>query len=337
MPATQAARLCPDAVWVAPRFQHYRDISRRLFETVDRLIPAVEQVSIDEAYGDLTGWAGDFAAAQRIAGDLKQQLFQLEGLTASVGLAAQRFVAKIASDLEKPNGLVTILPEQAAARLAPLSVRVIPGIGPKLEARLRLCQVRRVGEILEAPRAWLIEQLGVETTQWLCERATGIDPRPIEPARTRQQISEERTYEIDLHAASEIERELLARADGIAHELRRRGLVARTITLKARDDQFRTITRSHTLDRPTDLTDELHRVAVTLWRERVDFGRRGVRLLGVGVRELVAAESVPRPLFPEEDRDKRRRAAQASDALRQRFGDDVVRPARLLRSEPRDD
>jgi DNA polymerase-4 len=337
MPSTQAARLCPDAVWVAPRFQHYRDISRRLFETVDRMIPAIEQVSIDEAYGDLTGWAGDFTAAQRIAGELKQQLFQLEGLSASVGLAAQRFVAKIASDLEKPNGLVTILPEQAAARLAPLSVRVIPGIGPKLEARLRLCQVRRVGEILEAPRAWLIEQLGVETTQWLCERAAGIDPRPIEPSRTRQQISEERTYEIDLHSASEIERELLARADGVAHELRRRGLVARTITLKARDDQFRTITRSHTLDRPTDLTDELHRVAVTLWRERVDFGRRGVRLLGVGAKELVAAECVPRPLFPEEARDKRRRAAQASDTLRQRFGDDAVRPARLLRSEPRDE
>ncbi len=336
MPSVRAARLCPAAVWVTPRFSLYREASERIFALAGRSVPRLEQVSIDEAYGDLTGWCVDFEAAKALATTLKQDISDTERLTASIGVAPNRFLAKLASDLEKPNGLVTIRPEEAQSRIAGLSVRAIPGVGPKLQARLRLFEVKTIGEILRVKENWLIEEFGAETTAWLLQRARGQDETPVGEERERQQISEERTYERDLTAARTIERELLARAEGVSAELRSRSLVARTVTLKARDANFRTVTRSLTLDQPTDLTSEVHRAALSLWRERVDFGNRGVRLLGVGVKELLPVTQLPRLLFADERRDKERAAERAADTLRERFGAAAVKPARLLKPPDRD-
>ncbi|MFN7966687.1 MAG: DNA polymerase IV [Acidobacteriota bacterium] len=336
MPSVRAARLCPSAVWVTPRFDLYRDSSERIFSLVERSVPRLEQVSIDEAYGDLSGWCADFDAATALARALKQEISETERLTASIGVAPNRFLAKLASDLEKPNGLVAIQPHEAQSRIAGLSVRAIPGVGPKLQARLRLFDVKSIGEILRVREDWLIEEFGVETAAWLRQRARGEDDTPIGEEHERRQISEERTYERDLTAAKTIERELLARAEGVSAELRSRNLVARTVTLKARDADFRTVTRSITLEQPTDLTSEVHRAALQLWRERVDFGNRGVRLLGVGVKELLLASQAPRLLFADERRDKERAAERAADSLRERFGAAAVKPARLLKPPDRD-
>lgn len=330
MPSVQAARLCPQAIWVAPRPELYRQTGAAIFRLVEREIPVVEQVSVDEAYGDLTGWARDFADAEQRARELKTAIQTAHGLTASIGLAACRYVAKLASDLEKPDGLVTILPTEAASRIATLPVRAIPGVGPKLEARLRLFQVRQIGDLLRVNAAWMVEEFGVATWGWLLQRARGVDDTPIGDSRARQQISEERTYRHDLHDPLRIERELLARVEGIATELRRRGLLAAVVTLKVRDGQFRTLTRSTTLKQPTDVTSEIHRAALSLWRERVDFGDRGVRLLGVGLKDLLPVDSAPRTLFPDERREKERAAERAADRLRARFGEDAVRLARLI-------
>jgi DNA polymerase-4 len=331
MPSVQAARLCPAAIWVSPRFGLYRETSERIFNLVGARVPRLEQVSIDEAYGDLTGWVDGVSDARALAERLSHEIQESERLTASIGIAPNRFLAKLASDWNKPNGLTVIEGEEAQARIAPLSVRAIPGVGPRLEARLRLLEIRRIGDILTARQEWLREELGAEAFAWLTARARGEDDSPVGEVHQRQQISEERTYGRDLTSARTIERELLARAEGVAGELRRRDLLAHTITLKARDARFRTVTRALTLEQPTDLTSEIHRAALRLWRERVDFGGRGVRLLGVGAKQLIPIGGQQSTLFPDERRERERAAERAADALREKFGDAAVRPARLLR------
>lgn len=331
MPSVRAMRLCPDAVWLPPDFCLYHEVSTRIFALVERVVPAVEQVSIDEAYGDLTGVARDLADGAALARELKAAIRQAERLTASAGVAPCRFLAKVASDLEKPDGLVTIGPADVERVLWPLSVRVIPGVGPKLQEHLARLGARTVGDLAHADERLLRRELGVATAHFLKERARGEDDAPIETWHERKQVSEERTYAEDLAGEAAIEEELFARADGIAAELRRRELVARNVAVKLRDASYRTITRSRTLDEPTDLAAEIYEVARELWRAADEFRGRGLRLLGVAARELRAARDVPPPLFPDEQRERARRVARAADALRERFGESAARPARLVR------
>ena len=330
MPAVTAARLCPDGVWVAPRFALYSETSRRIFELFAAASPIVEQVSVDEAYGDLAGLARTPEEGIAIARRLKEEIRAKESLTASAGVSYCRFLAKIASDLEKPNGLVLLRREDVRGRLWALPARVIPGVGPKTAERLKRIGVVTVGELAKVPEPRLAAEFGELWARHLHERALGEDDTPVEPGGERKQVSEERTYLEDLTTFEQIERELLARAEGVAADLRRRGVMARTITLKARDNTFRTVTRARTLDEPADLASELHRAAVALYRERVDFGGRGVRLLGLGAKDLVPASEIPPVLFPDERKERERRVARAADELRTRFGKDAARPARLL-------
>jgi nucleotidyltransferase/DNA polymerase involved in DNA repair len=332
MPSVTAARLCPDAVWVAGRMGLYKEVSRRIFALLDEIAPIVERVSIDEAYADLTGVAPELADAAALARTLKERIREQERLTASAGVAPCRFLAKIASDLEKPDGLVLLPRDEIPRRLWPLPVRVIPGVGPKMSAQLGRLGVRTVGELARLPEEALRRRLGARTARFLARRARGLDDAPIVPEHERKQISEERTYVDDLHDRHLVERELLVHADAVAAELRRRELVGRTVVLKVRDERFHTVTRSHTLEEPTDLAREIHAVAVDLFRRRIDLGGRGVRLLGVGVKELRPLRELPPTLFPDEARERARAAARTADALRARFGRDALRPASLLQA-----
>jgi DNA polymerase-4 len=333
MPSVRAMRLCPGATWLPPNFPLYHEVSTRIIALVERVVPVVEQVSIDEAYGDLTGVARDLADGAALALELKTAIHAAERLTASAGVAACRFLAKVASDLEKPDGLVTIGPGDVERVLWPLSVRVIPGVGPKLQEHLARLGARTVGDLARADERLLRREFGAATAHFLKERAHGEDDAPIESWHERKQVSEERTYGEDLSGDAAIEQELFARADGIASELRRRELVARNVAVKLRDASYRTITRSRTLDEPTDLAAEIYEAARGLWRAADEFRGRGLRLLGVAARELLAARDVPPPLFPDEQRERARQLARAADALRERFGDRAARPARLVRRD----
>lgn len=331
MPSVTAERLCPDAIWVHGRMELYREVSRHVMAMLHDIAPIVEQVSVDEAYADLTGVAKSLDEGGRIAEELRARIRDEERLTASAGIAPCRFLAKIASDLRKPDGQVVLGQDAIETVLWPLATRVIPGVGPKLAEKLARFGMKTVGDIARRDERFLLTHFGAQTARFLRDRSHGIDERPIEPEQERKQISEERTYTVDLQTKEEIARELRARAEGVAHDLRRKGLLGKSVVLKVRDENFVTLTRTRALEEPTDLAQEIFDVGWRLFQERVDLGGRGVRLLGLGVKDLVAQKDVTPSLFPDAQRERARRAAQAADALREKFGDDAVKPARLVR------
>ncbi len=337
MPSVTAERLCPQGIWVAPRFTVYREVSGRVFTLFRELAPVVEQTGVDEAYADLTGAVAGFDEAAALARRFKDEVRRREQITVSAGLSYCRFLAKIASDLEKPDGLVVIRREDVPKRLWPRPVRVLPGVGPKSADRLLRMGIKTVGELARCPEQRLKREFGPAMTGYLVERARGEDDTPIEEGGERKQISEERTYRTDLRRPEEIEREILARCEGVAAELRRKDVLARTVVIKVRDGEYHTVTRTRTTPEPLDLAADLHRVAVQLFRQRVNLKGRGVRLLGVAAKDLVPASEVAPTLFPDERRERARAFARAADHLRDRFGDDALVPARLLEPKPRKD
>ncbi len=330
MPSVVARRCCPNAVWIHGHMSRYRDCSRRIFNLLREALPVVEQVSVDEAYAELTGFSPSLGRARDLAEELKEMIYHEEGLTASIGLASCRFLAKIASDLDKPDGLVVIRPKELRPRIHPLSVRKIPGVGPKMAARLQRLGVTTIGQLAAVDEALLRRHFGVSASTFLAARARGEDETPINLVQPQRSISEERTYLEDLVDDERICRELLARAEGVARALRDKELCARCVVLKARDERFHTVTRHHTFDVPTDLSEEIFAAVRELWRKKVDFGGRGVRLLGVGASQLVPRRELPGTLFPDAERERSRKVARATDELRRRFGNAAIRPGRLI-------
>jgi DNA polymerase-4 len=329
MPSVTAQRLCPQATWLPGRMQRYSSVSqslRRLFESVT---PVMEPLSIDEAFLDLTGIAHDLPAGQKIAEDLKRQIQSELLITGSVGVAANKFLAKIASDMDKPDGLVILATEDVPRLLWPLPVRRLWGVGPKMEERLRRLSIQTVAQLASTPLSRLEQTIGKRAAEHLKNLAAGIDDRPVVTDSLRGSISEERTYAHDLHDQEIIDRAFLARAEGVARDLRRKGMLARTVTLKVRADDFTTWTRSHTLTKATDLTETLMTTARDLFRQRIHLEGRGVRLLGVGAGNLIPRGQQQEDLFPDEEMVRARRLARATDAIRSRYGDEAVTRARL--------
>jgi nucleotidyltransferase/DNA polymerase involved in DNA repair len=330
MPSLTAERLCPQATWMPVRMDRYVEVSRRLRQIFDATTPRVEPLSIDEAFLDLTGVAAvrTLEDGRRIAADLKAQIVRTEGLTASVGVAPNKFLAKIASDLEKPDGLVVFPLEEVPSRLWPLAARRLWGVGPKTEKVLDRAGLHTIGDVAKSPVATLETIVGENWGAQLHALAHGLDDRPVEPDRAARSISEERTYAEDLHDPDAIDRELLARAEGVARALRAEGLRGRTVHLKVRTGDFKTITRAHTLEQPTDLAEPIVAAARALLRERVELKGRGIRLLGVGMSGLGPASS--EGLFTDPGEERVRRATRAADALRKRLGEAAITRARLL-------
>ncbi|MDX9735762.1 MAG: DNA polymerase IV, partial [Thermoanaerobaculia bacterium] len=220
MPSVTAERLCPDAVWLPGRMSLYVDVSRRIREVLDGFSPLVEPLSIDEAFLDLTGIAHDLADGRRIAAEIKREIRDRERLTGSAGVAPNKFLAKVASDLEKPDGLVVIPLEEVPTRLWPLPVERLWGVGPKTAERLREQGLVRIVDLVNAPSGRLARILGEGSAEHLLALAHGRDDRAVQPGREAKSISEERTYGEDLTRPADIDKALLARADGVARELR---------------------------------------------------------------------------------------------------------------------
>jgi DNA polymerase-4 len=326
MPIRQARALCPDAVFVPVDGRRYAAVSRQVMEILRRFTPQVEPISIDEAFLDVTASRALFGDGKAIARRIKAAIRGELELTASVGVATTKLVAKIASDLEKPDGLVVVAPGSEASFLAPLPIGRLWGVGPKTAASLREFGAVTIGDLAAIPEDALVRRFGKHGAA-LHARARGIDADPVADPDAAKSIGHEHTLDEDTTDPEVIESVLLAMADGVAGRLRTAGVRGSTVSVKIRDASFTTVTRQRTLPVPTDLTEPIWRTAVELSRPEV-VGKR-IRLLGVTVSGLGAPEQLG--LFADID-DRRRRAISAADAIRRRWGERAVTRARLLRS-----
>jgi DNA polymerase-4 len=324
MPLRTAGRLCPEAVFVPVDGAKYQAASREVMAILRRYTPLLEPISIDEAFLDVTGSIALFGDGAAIATAIKTAIREEVDLTASVGVATTKLVAKIASDLRKPDGLVVVPPGDEAAFLAPLPLWRLWGVGPKTATVLEELGAATIGQLASLPEEALVRRLGRHGGM-LRERALGMDPDPVSAAEPAKTIGHEHTFDVDTSDPEVIERTLLAMAEGVAGRLRTARVRAGTVSVKIRDSSFRTITRQRSLPEPTDLADPIWRTAVDLARPEVK-GHR-IRLLGVTAMQLGQPEQMG--LF-EDVADRRRSVVEAADALRRRFGDRAVTRARLL-------
>ncbi len=324
MPLRTAAALCPAGVFLPVDGAKYRRDSRRVMDVLRRFTPLVEQVSIDEAFLDVAGSEALFGSPEEIARRIRREVRDSVGLTASVGVATTRLVAKIASDLRKPDGLVVVPPGTEEAFLAPLPISRLWGVGGQTRAVLAEYGVATIGDLARLDPALLVRRLG-QHGGTLVDRARGIDPTPVGIDAAAKSVSHEHTFDVDTSDPEVIERTLLALAEGVASRLRAGGVRGSTVQVKVRDSTFRTVTRQRTLREPTDLADPIWRTALDLVRPEVR-GKR-IRLVGVGVHGL--GEPGQLGLFAPDD-DRLRRATEATDVLRRRFGERAVTRARLL-------
>ncbi len=324
MPLRTAFALCPAGAFLPVDGAKYRRESRRVMEILGRFTPLLEQVSIDEAFLDVAGSEPLFGQPEVIARRIRAAVRDEVGLTASVGVATTKLVAKVASDLRKPDGLVVVPPGEEAAFLAPLPIGRLWGVGEQTRIVLAEHGVRTIGDLAELPLDVLVRRLGAHGAV-LHDRARGIDPSPVTGDVAAKSVSHEHTFDVDTADAEVIERTLLALAEGVASRLRAGGVRAATIQVKVRDSAFHTVTRQRTLPEPTDLADPIFRAALALVRPEVR-GRR-IRLLGVGAHGL--GEPTQMGLFATED-PRRRRAVEAQDEIRRKYGSRALTRARLL-------
>ncbi len=334
MPISRAYRLCPKAIYVRPRITRYSEMSDRIFAILRDYTDLVEPLSIDEAFLDVTASQRLFGPAEAIGRMLKARIRSELGLVASIGLAPNKFLAKVASDLGKPDGFVVVAPGKEREFLDPLLIFRLWGVGPKTEARLKRLGLQTIGQIARMPVETLEAMLGGAGRD-LWELANGMDDREVVPEQDAKSIGAETTFERDTEDREEIRRTILALADRVGRRLRREGVLAGGITLKFRDHLFRTLTRAAILDHPTDVGDELFREAWKLL-QRVSLAGKRVRLLGVTATRLLAAAEPPggqMSLF-RPTADPRRRLARAVDAIQERFGSDAIARATLIRPAP---
>lgn len=329
MPLAHAKRLCPQAIFLPGRHERYAEISRSLLLLFRSFTPRVEPLSLDEAFLDVAGCERLFGDGPAIGRAIKEKVRAETGLVASVGVSFNKFLAKLASDLEKPDGFTVIRREDVDRVLPPLPVARLWGVGPKTAAVLESSGWRTIGDLRRAGPERLRSRIG-DLADHLLALAYGQDSRSVESGGEAKSIGAERTFARDLTKIEEMEAELLALAEDVGTRVRADGVRGRTVQLKIRYHDFRTLTRRRTLAAPTDITREIYEAARTLLRERVPLARARVRLLGVQISQLGRAGEGQGLLFGEEERGRERRLDRALDALRDRLGDDAVVRARTM-------
>jgi DNA polymerase IV len=321
MPISQAYRLCPHGVYVPVDMEKYAGVSKQVQAVFRRFTDLVEPVSIDEAFLDVTGSRRAFGTAVEIAHSIKKAIRDETALTASVGVAPSKLVAKIASDMKKPDGLVVVAAGTEAAFLAPLPVRRLWGVGPKMEEQLLKIGVRTIGDLASLDPGRLERRLGTHGLD-LLSLAQGLDDRPVvAEGGDAKSVGQEHTFDADTADLAVLRRTLLELSDGVAQRMRDDHLRGRTVTLKYRDEHFHTTTHAHTLAHATDSGTTLFETA---WQLLHDVhGTLRVRLLGVSVSGFGESQAA---LFPEEPSASDR----VRDAVRERFGEQALVRATLL-------
>jgi DNA polymerase-4 len=352
-PTATAKRLCPQGIFLPVRMERYRELSDRVFEIFRRFTPLVEALSIDEAFLDVTASTRLFGEAERIARSIKTCVRKETGLTVSAGVASNKLVAKIASDLRKPDGLLVVPRGSERKFLAPLPVGSLWGVGKVTREALRRMGVATIGDLSGIPLEVLGKKFGRHGAL-LHELSQGIDEREVAPEQEAKSIGNEETVPEDLVNRNMVQKELLSLAGRVAERLRRHGVKGRTITLKVKYHDFTLITRAVTLVRGTDDGGEIYREVLELLR-KTEVGKRPVRLLGISLSHLSSggggskAREGPEQLSlfktrpperaagggagPTVSREKKEQLNRAVDRIREKFGKKGIRPAALLDEE----
>ena len=337
MPTAVALRLCPQAKVVKVPGERIRELSGKLFDILDRVSPLVQPLSCDEAFIDATGSQRLLGTPQSIARLIRQQVKDELHLTASVGVAPNKFLAKLASDMEKPDGLTIIPPDEHAIRsiLDPLPIGRMWGVGPATEAKLARRGIKTFADLRRLTETQLQADAGEDASR-LFRLSRGIDDRPVVPQREAKSVGHEQTFPEDLRDADHVRAVMLTQAEDVARRLRYKQLLARGVSVKIRFGDFQTITRSTTLDRPTDLTDELYRPAVALFDHWARSSFVPVRLIGVQAGPLTH-EPAQQDLFIDPQREKNRQVEQTLDQIKSRFGKRAVHRGQTPDRERTDD
>ena len=331
MPMAEANRRCDHLVRIKPRMAHYKSASRSIFAIFREFTPVVEGLSLDEAFLDVTASVQLFGSPQAIAERIKNRIFDDTALTASVGVAVNKLVAKIASDLEKPDGLCVVMPDDYAQRLDPLPAAVIPGIGRETLKRLNAAGIGSVRDLRFAPDN-VLEPIFGRFTQKTRDRACGVDDRPVLAHRGEKSISAEETFETDLSEPAAMDRKLLELTERTAARLRRASLAAGTVQIKVRRADFSTCTRQRAVRPPANGTDTIYAVARDLLnRWLADNPGARVRLLGVGGSRLAPAAQPD--LFAADPTEDSSRVDTTVDQIRDRFGIESMHRASTLKRQ----
>ncbi len=324
MPMSQALRLCPEAVVMSVRMGRYVELSRQIHAIFRDFTPQIEPISLDEAFLDVTGSLRLFGSAEEIGRAIKDRIGKQLHLVASVGIASNKFLAKLASDLDKPDGFVIIAEEDKQEILDPLPVARIWGVGKVTEKALKSKGIETIRQLRETGQETLRSVFGEQAAHVL-RLAQGTDDRQVESSREARSISSEQTFATDIADKDILLDVLLSQVEDVAQRLRINSLEARTITLKLRYDDFRTITRSRTFTGATDVTTTLWREASGAFLKWHKKSAGPLRLLGLGASGLQKAGTGQGQLFAEPEREKQKRLDKAFDRIRGKFGRDALR------------
>src|SRR5512139_1898300 len=345
MPTAAAKRLCPQGIFLPARMERYKEVSERVFHIFRRFTPLVEPLSIDEAFLDVTGCERLFGSPEEVARKIRATVREETGLTVSAGVAPNKFLAKIASDLGKPDGLTVVSPGNETGFLDPLPVAKLWGVGKVTERELLRWGVRTIGDLRRVPAGTLTRAFGAHGEQ-LHRLAHGVDDRPVETEHEAKSVGHEDTYDHDLRERGAMRRELLSLSDRVSARLRQHGRKGKTVTVKVKYADFVQVTRAATLSEPTDDGGTLYRVALDLLGN-TEAGARPVRLLGISVSRLAPAAGEPKPPRMEQlpllgrprdgvpgapkptDPEKKEQLNRAVDRIRKKFGPKGIAPGAL--------
>ncbi len=330
MPLREAGRRCPHGIFLPVRMRRYEEVSEQIMAILHDYTPLVEPISLDEAFLDVTGSEKLFGPAEQIAREIVERIERELELGASVGIAHNKFLAKLASDLKKPRGFVVVNPDEVESFLAPLPVDRIWGVGPSTKKVLMDLGLKTIGDLQKYPLELLQQRLGEATGRALHELAFGRDDRPVVPERECKSIGHEVTFSEDTSDWDFIERTLLELCEKVARRLRKMGMKGKIITLKLRDAGFTTVTRRMTLTSATDLAEIIYPHALQLAR-RVKWKGKRLRLVGISLSGLAPKETEQIQLFTEEREEDLHRLHRAVDRIKDRFGEKAVTRARFLK------
>jgi DNA polymerase-4 len=334
MPTARARRLCPQAVYLPPNFAAYQEVSSGVLGIFREISPLVEPLSLDEAFVDVAGALRRLKVTPAQIGQrIRERVLAEHRIICSVGVGSTKFIAKLASGMAKPDGMLVVPAVETLAFLHPLPVSALWGVGQRTAEQLERVGLRRVADIAELPLARLRRVVGNAVAEHLHALARGHDQRAVVPDSVDKSIGAEETFAVDHHDRDLLKRELLRLAERTGASLRAKGIRARTVSIKVRFDDFSTITRSRTLPVATDVTREIYQTAAQLLDEQVPPG--AVRLIGVRTEGLVRAADTGEQLTLDAPDRGWRDADQAADAARSKFGRAAIGPASLLSAKPR--
>ena len=328
MPVYKAKALAPHAIFISPDMDRYEEVSRSVMSIFHDITPLVEPISLDEAFLDVTGARRLLGDGQTIAKLIRARVEQKEGITCSVGVAHNKFIAKIASNQCKPNGLLEIDPEKVLEFLHPLAAKEIWGVGPKTNEQLAKMGLQTVGDIANTPRSTLIRVLGQASGSSLYELAWGRDYRDVEIEHIEKSISSSETFDQDLDSQEEILKEFLRLTERSVERMREKGFAAGTISIKVRFTDFKTISRSKTVDLPITGTQEIFEVVKNLYLA-LNLENVLIRLVGVSLDSLVEDEEINQMVLGQRTSGWQQ-ADKAVDRIKNKFGSASLRPARLV-------